>query len=46
MQINEECVMIQKKWWKKNNARDMLQYVLPLLYKPSAEKILNIDVKG
>lgn len=23
----------------------MLQYVLPLMYKSSAEKILNIDVK-
>jgi len=22
MQINEECVVIQKKWWKKNNKRD------------------------
>lgn len=48
MQINEEYVMIWKKGWKKNKERDRFYVALftSLIYKSSAETILNIDAKG
>lgn len=47
MQVSEECVMMCKKGWKKNNGgiSFRLQYVLSLIYKSSAETIQKIDVK-